>query len=165
MDITKINHQSSVQSMLSNIYNASNQPQSIEQSRESEQKLQGVDSIHNQDKALRSLQSVDITKRIEDKFSPSVEFRKAKEIGAELEGGFASKTSFENLSDTLRKEGLINNNEQSAMEYLKSNVSKISFDEFDRIASNDNHTKEMKGWLDSVIHKMKFIDSVNGGIF
>lgn len=165
MDITKINHQSGVQNLLSSIYNVSNQPQHTAQSRDTEQNIQGVDSIHNQDKTNRSLQSVDVIKRIEDKFSPSAELRKAKEIGGELRGGFGDKASFEKLSNTLKKEGLIDNNEQVAMEYLKNNVSKLSFDEFEKVASNDQHTREMKGWIDSVVHKMKYIDSVNGGIF
>lgn len=165
MDLTKISHPNGVQNMLAGIYNVANQPQNSVQSRDTEQNLQGVDSIHNQDKTNRSLQSIDITRRIEDKFSPSIELQRAREIGDELRGGFASKASFEKLSNTLKKEGLINENEQVAMEYLKSNASKLSFDDFQRVASNDQHTREMRGWIDSVVHKMKYIDSVNGGIF
>lgn len=165
MDLTKINHSNGVQNMLAGIYNVANQPQNSVQSRDTEQNFQGVDSIHNQDKTNRSLQSIDIAKRIEDKFLPSVELQKAREIGDELRGGFMSKDSFEKLGNTLKKEGLINENERVAMEYLKGNVSKLSFDEFERVASDDQHTREMKGWMDSVVHKMKYIDSVNGGIF
>ncbi|WP_295699520.1 hypothetical protein [uncultured Helicobacter sp.] len=161
MDITKINH-SGVQGLLANIYNAPNQPQNI-QSKESEQHLKGVDSIHSQDKSMHSLQYADVAKRIEDKFSPSAELQKAREIGGELQGGFNDKTSFENLASTLRKKGLISSNEQVAMEYLKKNATKLSFDEFDKIAVNDNHSKEMKGLIDSVVNTMKFVDSVNGG--
>ena len=142
MDITKINH-SGVQGLLANIYNAPNQPQNI-QSKESEQHLTDVN-------------------RIEDKSSPSAELQKAREIGGELQGGFNDKTSFENLASTLRKKGLISSNEQVAMEYLKKNATKLSFDEFDKIAVNDNHSKEMKGLIDSVVNTMKFVDSVNGG--
>lgn len=165
MDITKINHSGGVQGMLANIYNIENQPRNANESKESEQKLNGVDSVHNKDKSIQSLQSVDITRRIEDRFSPSQELKKAREIGGDLEGGFRDKTSFENLSDTLRKEGLINSNEKVAMDYLKNHSSKVSFDEFDKIAANDDHSKEMQGLIDSVINKMKFVDNVNGGIF
>lgn len=164
MDITKVNH-SGVQGMLANIYNVQNQPQNINEGKESEQKLNGVDSVNNEDQSIRSLQSFDIARRIEDRFSPSQELQKAREIGGDLEGGFRDKNSFEKLSNTLRKEGLIDSNEKVAMDYLKNNSSKVSFDEFDRIAANDNHSKEMKGLIDSVVNKMKFVDSVNGGIF
>lgn len=165
MDITKIN-QSGVQNMLSNIYNVANQPQKApNESNESEQKINGVDSLNNQDRSIQSLQHFDITRRIEDRFSPSTELTKAREIGGQLEGGFRDRTSFENLADTLKNESLINNNERTAMEYLKNNSSKLSFDEFEKIAANDNHSKEMKGLIDSVVNKMKFVDSVNGGIF
>lgn len=164
MDITKIN-QSGVQNMLSNIYNVANQPQKApNESNESEQKINGVDSLNNQDRSIQSLQHFDITRRIEDRFSPSTELTKAREIGGQLEGGFRDRTSFENLADTLKNESLINNNERTAMEYLKNNSSKLSFDEFEKIAANDNHSKEMKGLIDSVVNKMKFVDSVNGGI-
>lgn len=162
MDITKVSS-GSVQGLLANIYNAANQPQNL-QSKESEQHLKGVDSIANQDRSVQSLQYADITRRIEDRFSPSEELQKAREIGGELEGGFNSKTSFENLSNTLKREGLISSNEQVAMDYLKNNATKLSFDEFDKIAANDNHSKEMKGLIDSVINTMKFVDNVNGGI-
>ncbi len=164
VDITKANH-GGVQGLLANIYNVTNQPQNANKTRESEQDINGVDSLHNRDKATHSLQYTDITKRIEDKFSPSQELKKAKEIGGELEGGFKDKTSFENLAKTLKREGLINSNEKVAMDYLKNNSSKLSFDEFEKIAANDNHSKEMKGLIDSVVNKMRFIDSVNGGIF
>ncbi|TLD82136.1 hypothetical protein LS68_003825 [Helicobacter sp. MIT 05-5293] len=165
MDITKIN-QSGVQNMLSNIYNVANQPQKApNESNESEQKINGVDGLNNQDRSIQSLQHFDITRRIDDRFSPSIELTKAREIGGQLEGGFRDKTSFENLADTLKNESLINNNERTAMEYLKNNSSKLSFDEFEKIAANDNHSKEMKGLIDSVVNKMKFVDSVNGGIF
>ena len=164
MDITKVNH-SGVQGMLANIYNVQNQPQNINEGKESEQKLNGVDSVNNEDQSIRSLQSFDIARRIEDRFSPSQELQKAREIGGDLEGGFRDKNSFEKLSNTLRKEGLIDSNEKVAMDYLKNNSSKVCFDEFDRIAANDNHSKEMKGLIDSVVNKMKFVDSVNGGIF
>ncbi|TLD96565.1 hypothetical protein LS71_005755 [Helicobacter jaachi] len=163
MDITKTNH-GGVQGMLANIYNVSNQPQNASESKESDFKFNGVDSVNNKDKSVQSLQSFEITKRIEDRFSPSEELRKAREIGGELEGGFQDKTSFENLASTLRKEGLINSNEKVAMDYLKNNSQKLSFDEFDKIAANDNHSKEMKGLIDSVVNKMKFVDEVNGGI-
>ena len=164
MDITKANH-GGVQGLLANIYNVANQPQNANKTRESEQDINGVDSLHNRDKATHSLQYTDITKRIEDKFSPSQELKKAKEIGGELEGGFKDKTSFENLAKTLKQEGLINSNEKVAMDYLKNNSSKLSFDEFEKIAANDNHSKEMKGLIDSVVNKMRFVDSVNGGVF
>lgn len=164
MDITKAGH-GGVQGLLANIYNVANQPQDANKTRESEQDINGVDSLHNRDKATHSLQYIDITKRIEDKFSPSQELKKAKEIGGELESGFKDKTSFENLAKTLKQEGLINSNEKVAMDYLKNNSSKLSFDEFEKIAANDNHSKEMKGLIDSVVNKMRFVDSVNGGIF
>lgn len=159
MDLTKINHQNGVQNMLAGIYNVINQPQ------DTEQIFQGVDSIHNQDKTNRSLQSKNVAKHIEDKFLPSAELQKAKEIGDDFRAGFASKDSFEKLSNTLKKEGFIDENERVAMEYLKNNTSRLSFDEFERVASNDQHMREMKGWIDSVVHKMKYIDSVNGGVF
>ncbi|RDU60001.1 hypothetical protein [Helicobacter marmotae] len=163
MDITKINHMSGVQGMLANIYNAPNQPQNV-QSKESEQSSKGVDSINNEDRSIQSLQYMDITKRIEDKFSPSEELKKAREIGGELEGGFNDKTSFENLSSMLKKQGLITSNEQVAMDYLKTHAPKLDFDEFAKIAANDNHSKEMKGLIDSVIKTMEFVDDVNGGV-
>ena len=163
MDITKINH-NGVQGLLANIYNVQNQPQNLNETRESEQKPNGVDSINNSDKSTQSLQYVDIARRMEDRFSPSEELKKAREIGGELEGGFNDKTSFENLSSTLRKQGLINSNEQVAMDYLKNRSSKLDFDEFSKIASNDNHSKEMKGLIDSVIKTMDFVDNVNGGV-
>ena len=86
MDITKVNH-SGVQGMLANIYNVQNQPQNINEGKESEQKLNGVDSVNNEDQSIRSLQSFDIARRIEDRFSPSQELQKAREIGGDLEGG------------------------------------------------------------------------------
>lgn len=165
MNITN-SYNSSVSGMLANIYNPNAQPPNAQATpiKDNEQGLNGVDSIHKQDKSL-SLQPVDVNKRIEDKFSPSVELQKAKEIGGELEGGFNDKALFENLASTLKREGIINSNEKVAMNYLKNNSSKLSFDEFEKIAANDNHSKEMKGLLDSVIHKMKFVNEVNGGIF
>ena len=74
MDITKVNH-SGVQGMLANIYNVQNQPQNVN-SKESEQKPNGVDSINNTDRSVQSLQSADITRRIEDRFSPSQELQR-----------------------------------------------------------------------------------------
>ena len=162
MDITKVNH-SGVQGMLANIYNVQIQPQNVN-SKESEQTPNGVDSINNTDRSVQSLQSADITRRIEDRFSPSQELQKAREIGGELEGGFSSKGSFDRLSSILREQGLINSNEQVAMDYLKNHAPKLDFDEFAKIASNDNHSKEMKGLIDSVVKTMDFVDSVNGGV-
>lgn len=161
MDITKTGR---THTMLANIYNVTNQPQHTNETKESDEKLHGVDSINNKDRSLRSLQHFDITRRIEDRFSPSEELKKAREIGGELEGGFQNKTSFENLTSTLRREGLIDHAQETAMDYLKNNSSKLSFDEFDKIAANDKHSKEMKGLLDSAINTMKFVDNVNGGI-
>lgn len=162
MDITKMNH-SGVQGMLANIYNVANQPQNT-QSRESEEKINGVDSVNNKDNSVSSLQYRDISRRIEDKFSPSEELKKAREIGGELKGGFEDKTSFENLTSTLKREGLIDSNEAVAMDYLKNKSAKLSFDEFEKIASEDTHSKEMKGLIDSAVNKMRFVDNVNGGI-
>lgn len=162
MDISKTN--SGIHPMLSNIYNANNQPNNaINKTADSQNNLNGIDGVNTKDKSNHSLQFVNVEKHTQDRFSPSQEMKKAQEIGGDLQGGFRDKTSFERLSDTLKNNKLINSNEKVAMDYLKNNSSKLSFDEFDKIAANDNHTKEMKGLLDSVIHKMKFVDNVNGG--
>lgn len=151
MDITKTHN--GTHGLLADIYNT--KAGHTNQTHKSQENPNDIDNV----------KSVDISRRIEDRFSPSKELQKAKEIGGELEGGFRDKTSFENLSNTLRQEGLINSNEKVAMDYLKNNSSKLSFDEFEKIAANDKHSKEMKGLIDSVVNTMKFVDSVNGGIF
>lgn len=151
MDITKAHN--GTHGLLADIYNT--KAGHTNQTHKSQENPNDIDNV----------KSVDISRRIEDRFSPSQELQKAKEIGGELEGGFRDKTSFENLSNTLRQEGLIDSNEKVAMDYLKNNSSKLSFDEFEKIAANDKHSKEMKGLIDSVVNTMKFVDSVNGGIF
>ncbi|MBR2111691.1 MAG: hypothetical protein IJ950_01855 [Helicobacter sp.] len=50
------------------------------------------------------------------------------------------------------------------MHYLRDNAQKLSFDEFEKIATNDTHSMQMKGLLNSVVHKLHYIDSINDGI-
>lgn len=164
MDIAKT-APTGAQSVFSSIYNAQNAPQNAFITRESAQNVAGIDSLNNTDRTSHSLQLNDVSHRMEDRFYPSKELQKAREIGGELKGGFDNKKAFEDLSNTLAKAGIINANERVAMEYLQKNAPKLSFDEFNKIASNDTHSQEMQGLLNSVVHKLNFIDSVNGGIF
>ena len=90
--------------------------------------------------------------------------KKAKEVREDAIDAFGSKERFDNLANTLQKASIITHNELSAMRYLRENAQKLSFDEFEKIASNDTHNMQMKGLLDSVVHKLHYIDSINGGV-
>lgn len=102
--------------------------------------------------------------RIKDYFEPSSMLKKAKEVREDAIDAFGSKERFDNLANTLQKASIITHNELSAMRYLRENAQKLSFDEFEKIASNDTHNMQMKGLLDSVVHKLHYIDSINGGV-
>lgn len=90
--------------------------------------------------------------------------KKAQEVREDAVDAFGSKEHFDNLANTLHKASIINYNELSAIHYLRDNAQKLSFDEFEKIASNDTHSMQMKGLLNSVVHKLHYVDSINGGV-
>ena len=132
-----------------------------------------VDSKLHQIKPLEEISQTQVTNdisnpntafRIKDYFEPSSMLKKAQEVREDAVDAFGSKEHFDNLANTLHKASIINYNELSAIHYLRDNAQKLSFDEFEKIASNDTHSMQMKGLLNSVVHKLHYVDSINGGV-
>ncbi|WP_066388776.1 hypothetical protein [Helicobacter himalayensis] len=118
----------------------------------------------SQQQTLKDISEIPTAPEIKDYFEASSMLKKSLEIREDVLGAFNSKQSFDNLADTLKMSGLIDYAELSAMRYLRDNSQKLSFDEFEKIASNDVQNLQLKGLLSSVVHKLHYIDAINGGI-
>ena len=148
------------QSLLSSVY-YQNQAGAREDVTDS--KLHNIKPLEeiSQTQVTHDISNPNTSFRIKDYFEPSSMLKKAKEL---LDAGIITQEDFDHLANTLHKASIINYNELIAMHYLRDNAQKLSFDEFEKIATNDTHSMQMKGLLNSVVHKLHYIDSINGGI-
>ena len=151
------------QSLLSSVY-YQNQAGAREDVTDS--KLHNIKPLEeiSQTQVTHDISNPNTSFRIKDYFEPSSMLKKAKELQEVATDAFGSQEHFDHLANTLHKASIINYNELSAMHYLRNNAQKLSFDEFEKIATNDTHSMQMKGLLNSVVHKLHYIDSINGGI-
>ncbi|PAF41327.1 hypothetical protein [Helicobacter sp. 11S03491-1] len=102
-------------------------------------------------------------KPIEDSFVPSKEYTKIIELQDQIKGGFKDVNSFVVISEKLHKEGILNNDDMIAVDFLAKESPKPDFDEFNKIMQNDYLSLEMKGLISRLVQKLEMIDYLSKG--
>ncbi|MDO7253615.1 hypothetical protein [Helicobacter cappadocius] len=101
---------------------------------------------------------------IKDSFTPSLEYSKILDAKDIVKGGLKDVDSFISMTQTLKKENILNSDDMIAVDFLAKESPKLDFDAFNKIIKNDNLSMEMKGLITTLVQKIEMIDYLSGGV-
>lgn len=103
-------------------------------------------------------------KPIEDTLSFSPEFSAALQAKSYVNGGLADVNSFMAMAQQLQRDGILNKDEQIAVEFLAKESPRLDLNEFNAMIRNDNLSREMKGLISQLVQKLQMVNYIAGGI-
>ncbi len=100
----------------------------------------------------------------QDVFVKSEYLQKIEGLGDSIHGGFRDAESFIAMSNILRGENILNNQDLIAANYLAKNSKEINFESFNKVLKNESLSMEMKGLITQLMNKLYNINYIHAGL-